>query len=128
MSKERSVALYLQDMLESIEKIESYRVGVTADEFAANSLLQDAVSNIFQVRRLEVIGEAAKHVPQAVRAGYPDVPWRRISGLRDVLIREYFGVIVDRVWQVITIDMPAVKPRLLQVQADLDSAEREDSL
>ena len=123
MSKERSVALYLQDMLESIEKIESYRVGVTADEFAANSLLQDAV-----VRRLEVIGEAAKHVPQAVRAGYPDVPWRRISGLRDVLIHEYFGVIVDRVWQVITIDMPAVKPRLLQVQADLDSAEREDSL
>ncbi len=122
MSGERSVALYVQDMLESIEKIESYRVGATADEFAANTLLQDAV-----VRRLEIIGEAAKHVPQAVRAGYPDIPWRRISGLGDMLIHADFGVMVDRFWQAITVDLPDVKPRLLQVQAELENAERKDS-
>ena len=123
MSKERSVTLYVQDMLECIEKIESYRAGVTADELAANSMLQDAV-----VRRLEIIGEAAKHVPQEVRARYPDVPWRTMAGLRDVLIHEYFGVILERVWEVITIDLPTVKPHLARVQADLEEAERKDSV
>ena len=123
MSKERSVALYVQDMLDCIQKIEGYRAGVTADEFAANSLLQDAV-----VRRLEVIGEAAKHVPQEVRARYPDIPWRTIAGLRDVLIHEYFGVILERVWEVITIDLSAVKPHLANVQADLEDAERKGSV
>ena len=110
-------------MLDCNQKIEGYRAGVTADEFAANSLLQDAV-----VRRLEVIGEAAKHVPQEVRARYPDIPWRTIAGLRDVLIHEYFGVILERVWEVITIDLSAVKPHLAHVQADLEDAERKGSV
>ncbi len=122
MRGERSIALYVQDMLECIEKVEGYCAGVTADEFAANTLLQDAV-----FRRLEVIGEAAKHVPQAVRSRHPDIPWRRISGLRDVLIHQYPGVIVERVWQVATVDLPTVKPHLLQVLADLESAEQKDS-
>ena len=122
MRGERSVALYAQDMLECIEKVESYCAGVTAAEFAANTLLQDAV-----FRRLEVIGEAAKHVPQALRSRCPDSPWRRIPGLRDVLIHQYPGVIVERVWQVATVDLPTVKPHLLQVQADLESAEQRDS-
>ncbi len=122
MRGERSFALYVQDMSECIEKIEGYCAGVTADEFATNTLLQDAV-----FRRLEVIGEAAKHVPQAVRSRHPDIPWRRISGLRDVLIHQYPGVIVERVWQVATVDLPTVKPHLLQVLADLESAEQKDS-
>ena len=122
MREDRSVALYVQDMLECIEKIERYCAGVTADEFAANTLLQDA-----EFRRLEVTGEAAKHVPQAVRSRHPDIPWRRISGLRDVLIHQYPGVIVERVWQVATVDLPTVKPHLLQVQSDLESAEQKDS-
>jgi len=122
MNGERSIALYVQDMLECIEKIESYCAGVTADEFAANSLLQDAV-----YRRLEVIGEAAKHVPQGVRSQHHDVPWRRIAGLRDVLIHQYPGVIVERVWQVVTVDLQPIKPHLLQVHADLERAEQKDS-
>ena len=115
MSKERSVALFVQDMLDSIEKIDSYRAGVTADDFATDSLLQDAV-----FRRLEVIGEAAKHVSEAVRARHPNVPWQEIAGLRDVLIHKYFGIIVEQVWQVITTDLPAVEPGLQQVKADLE--------
>ena len=74
MSGERNATQYVQDMLECIQKIQCYCAGVTAEEFAANSLLQDAV-----VRRLEVMGEAAKNVPQAIRALYPDIPWRRIA-------------------------------------------------
>lgn len=87
MSDERDTLRYVQDMLACIERIENYCAGVTVREFAANLLLQDAV-----VRRLEVMGEAAKHVPQAVRAQNPDIPWRRIAGLRDVLIHDYSGV------------------------------------
>ncbi len=81
MSRVRDTAQFVQDLVESNQRIELYCAAVTADDFAADLLLQDAV-----VRRLEVIGEAAKHVPQAVREQYPDVPWRSISGLRDVLI------------------------------------------
>lgn len=122
MRGERSVALFVGDMLECIEKIEKYCAGVTADEFAADSLLQDAVT-----RRLRVIGEAAKHVPQSVRSQHPDIPWRRIAEFGGKLIHQYPVVLVDRIWQVITVDMPAVKPHLLQVQADLESAEQRGS-
>ena len=123
MNQERSVALYGEDMLECIEKIENYCAGATADEFAVNSFLQDAV-----FRRLEILGEAAKHVPQAVRARHPNVPWRRIAGLRDVLIHRYPGIIAGQVWDIITNDLPTVKPLLAQVQADLEEAERKDSV
>lgn len=122
MNGGRSIALYVQDMLECIERIERYCAGVTAEEFAASSQLQDAV-----IYRLEVMGEAAKHVPQAVRSRHPDIPWRRIAGLRGVMNHQYPGVIVERVWQVVTEDMPPIKPHLLQVQADLESAEQKES-
>ena len=114
MNRERKSAQYIQDMLESLQRIERYCAGVTAEGFAADLLLQDAV-----VRRLEVIGEASKHVPQEMREQYRDIPWRSIAGLRDVLIHDYSGVNVERIWQVVTLDLPAVKPQLLQVQADL---------
>ena len=122
MSKDRSIAMYVQDMLECIEITQNYCARVTADEFEANIMLQDAV-----FRRVEIFGEAAKHIPSALRTRYPDIPWQRISGLRDVLIHRYFGIIVEQVWQVATTEMPALKPRLLQVHADAKEAEQEHS-
>ena len=114
MSEERGVGLFVQDMLASIERIESYIAGVDADGFEGDSLLQDAV-----FRRLVVIGEAAKHIPPAVRERQPDIPWHKVAGLGDVLMHRYYGIIVDEVWQVLTVDMPAVKMRLVRLQADL---------
>lgn len=61
------------------------------------------------VRRLETIGEAAKHLPDEFRLGYPDVPWKQIAGLRDVLIHEYFNVRIMRVWYVVANDLPILK-------------------
>ncbi len=122
MSKDRSVAVYVQDMLECIERAQDYCAGVTAGEFEANIMLQDAV-----FRRVEIFGEAAKHVPSALRTRHPDIPWQRIAGLRDVLIHKYFGIIVEQVWQVATTEMPALKSRLLQVHADAEEAELEPS-
>lgn len=114
MSEERSVGLYVQDMLECIEKIESYLAGVDADGFEGDSLLQDAV-----FRRLEIIGEAAKHIPPAVRDRHPDIRWQKVAGLRDVLIHRYHGIIVEQVWRILTDDLPALKKQLVRVQSDL---------
>ena len=103
MSEERGVGLFVQDMLASIEKIESYLVGVDPDGFDGDSLLQDAV-----FRRLEILGEAAKHIPLAVRERRPDIPWQKVAGLRDVLIHRYYGIIVEQAWRILTVDLPAV--------------------
>ncbi|MCY4436580.1 MAG: DUF86 domain-containing protein [Chloroflexi bacterium] len=118
MSEERDVGLFVQDMLTSIEKVESYLAGVDANGFEGDSLLQDAV-----FRRLEIVGEAAKHIPPAVRERHPDIPWQKVAGLRDVLIHRYHGIIVAQVWKIVTVDLPAVKKQLVQVQTDLEHSE-----
>lgn len=80
----------------------------------ANAQVQDAV-----MRRLEIIGEAAKHVPEEVRKAYPHVPWKTIVGLRDVLIHEYFGVQTERIWKVIQENIPALEKDMPAIKRDL---------
>jgi uncharacterized protein with HEPN domain len=79
-------ALYLQHIFEAIQKIETY-TAAGREAFMAGSHWQDAT-----IRQLEIISEATKQLSRELRAQYPDVPWRRMAGLRDVLIHEYFGV------------------------------------
>ena len=103
----RDVRVYFQDILESIDAIERYTAGMDWDAFAANGQAQDAV-----IRRLEIIGEAVKGIPEEYRSKAPDIPWRNIAGMRDVLIHEYFGVSMKRVWRVVTEDLPVLKSRV----------------
>ncbi len=96
-------ALYLKHILDAIAKIESY-IAVGREEFAAQSHWQDAV-----IRQLEIIGEATKRLSAGLRVQYPEVPWRQIAGLRDVLIHDYMGVDIAAVWQITQKDLPPFK-------------------
>jgi uncharacterized protein with HEPN domain/predicted nucleotidyltransferase len=106
----RDSRLFVQDILESIAKIEEYTQDLSQNDFFQNSQAQDAV-----VRRLEIIGEAVKNLPRDFRLKFPDVPWQKIAGMRDVLIHGYFGVDLNRVWQVIEQDLPDLKRRVSQM-------------
>lgn len=97
---------YLLHIRDAIARIESYTVaGQTA--FLDDSKTQDAV-----LRNLEVIGEAVKQLPEPFKAANPAIPWRRIAGMRDKLIHEYFGVNLALVWEVVARELPAFKAHL----------------
>lgn len=87
---------YLDDILEAVRRIETYLVGETRDSFFGTPMLQDAV-----VRNLEIVGEVAKRLPPELRAQAPEIDWRKVAGLRDVLIHEYAAVDLAIVWDVI---------------------------
>lgn len=115
----RDLRLYLQDILDAIEKIKDYTNNVSEDTFLQNTQIQDAV-----IRRLAIIGEAVKHLPKRLRDRYPEVPWRQIAGARDVLIHGYAGVTVRDIWKIIRGDLPALKSdvqRILDENAGADS-------
>jgi uncharacterized protein with HEPN domain len=95
--------LYLKHIRDAIEKIESY-ASVGKDAFMTHSHWQDAV-----IRQLEIIGEATKHLSEELRSQHNAVPWRRIAGLRDVLIHDYMGVDLPAVWEITQNDLPELK-------------------
>lgn len=104
---DRSDTHWIEDILESIRRTVSYVNGMSQDEFMADTKTQDAV-----LRNLEVIGEAAKKVSQTTQDNLPNVPWRLMSRTRDRLIHHYFGVNLDIVWTVASVELPKVQAQL----------------
>ena len=100
----RDFRVYLEDILAAITKIRRYMTGFSKGAFAADDRTVDAV-----VRNLEVIGEAVKQLPLALRAHEPGVDWQKIAGLRDILIHQYFGIDTDIVWDVVQSKLPSLE-------------------
>ena len=100
----RDFGVYLSDIIDAIDRVEEYTDGFAFGDFTKDQKTFDAV-----IRNLEVIGEAVKAIPDSIRVHEPDIDWRKIAGIRDVLIHEYFGVDSDIVWDVVQTKLPKLK-------------------
>ena len=98
---------YIQDMIEFSEKVLSYTDGMDQDAFVADGRTYDAT-----LRNLELIGEAATHIPNEVRAAHPEIQWRRIIGTRNRVAHGYLGLDDDVIWDIISTDIPKLLPAL----------------
>ena len=114
----RDLIIYITDIIESIEKIEGYKKGLSKTEFYKNEQIQDAI-----MRRLEIIGEATKNIPDDFRKKYPKVEWKKIAGLRDILIHTYFSINLKLIWKVLKNEIKKVKKELLKIKKDLVNME-----
>jgi uncharacterized protein with HEPN domain len=106
--------VFIEHVLESIELIENYTANKTISDFIESVQLQDSI-----IRRIEIIGEVVKNLPDEVKNNYPDVPWKKIAGMRDVLIHQYFGIDLELTWQVVQKDIPDLKRENLKIKKDL---------
>jgi uncharacterized protein with HEPN domain len=111
--------VYLAHILDCANRIEEYIQDGEA-HFMSDRKTQDAV-----IRNFEVLGEAAKRVPDEYRARHTSIPWNLMAGFRDVLIHNYEGVDLQRVWSIATRDLPAVKSAVAAILPPLDQLERE---
>ncbi len=100
----RDYKVYLDDMREAIVKIEEYTKNFTYETFARNSMVIDAV-----IRNLAIIGEAAKNLPIETQKKYPSIEWKKVAGLRDILIHAYFGVNQKIIWDILQHKIPELK-------------------
>jgi len=110
----RPYKLYLEDIIDSIQKISDYTKGMNITSFANHSMAFDAV-----LRNLEIVGEATKKIPRRIRTQYQQIEWKKIAGLRDIIIHEYFGVNKKILWEIITRKIPVLEKQILMILQDL---------
>jgi uncharacterized protein with HEPN domain len=105
---------YFEDIGNSIQEIDDFTTNISFAEFIKDKKTVNAV-----IRSLEVIGEAAKRIPDEIRAKYPDIPWKRMTGMRDKLIHEYSGVDLEIVWTVAKEELPQLNPMIKEIISSL---------
>jgi len=106
----RDDTVYLKHILDAVNLIDEYLKDTDYDDFMSHRMLQDAV-----VREIEIIGEATKNVSSSTRRKYPDIPWKKMAGMRDKLIHGYFGVDWDAVWDTATKDISELGQKIEEI-------------
>lgn len=102
--------VYLRHILDAINRIEEYTSEVEYEKFMNTKLIQAGV-----IREIEIIGEATKKLNQEFKGKYDGIPWKKIAGMRDKLIHDYFGVDLDAVWDTIEKDIPGLKVEIINI-------------
>jgi uncharacterized protein with HEPN domain len=107
----RPIELLIADILESIGKIERYVTGLDRDAFLKDEKTVDSV-----VRNLEIVGEAANRIPESFTSQHPEIKWRRIVGLRNRIVHDYFGLDLEIVWEILEHELPALKENISAIK------------
>ncbi|MBU0459608.1 MAG: DUF86 domain-containing protein [Nanoarchaeota archaeon] len=102
--------IFIKHIRDFIEDVENYTKNKTKDKFLKNGMMQDAI-----FRKIEIIGEATKNLPASFRKKYHSVPWNDIAGMRDKLIHHYFGVDLNKAWNVVKDDLPKLKKEIKKI-------------
>jgi|SRR3990172_1225537 len=111
---QREYRAYLEDILDAIRKIEKYTKDLRLNEFKENELALDGVE-----RNLEIIGEAVKRIPDSIKSKKTGIEWKKIAGLRDILIHGYFGIDVEIIWDIIKNKIPALKEKVAEILSEM---------
>ena len=111
----RDYKVFLDDILEAAKKVLEYTAGFSEEQFYADRKTVEAV-----IWNLQIIGEATKNIPQEIRSEYPDLPWRDMEGLRDIIVRQYFGIKLDVIWKIIRDDVPLLEKQAREILEQIE--------
>ena len=119
MKSKRVYSDYLRDILEASQKAMQFVEGMSYEIFSNDEKTQYAV-----VRALTVIGEAAKKIPKSVQNRFPDVPWKLMAGMRDIVVHEYFSVDFKRVFETVRRDLPPLAGAIARMLIEIEKSEK----
>jgi uncharacterized protein with HEPN domain len=106
----RDYEIYLEDIRDAIDKVKRYTEGLSLEAFENDDKTIDAV-----VRNLEIVGEAVKMIPDAIRLAHPNIEWKKIAGLRDILAHQYFGIDIEIIWDILQNKLPALEKEIKEI-------------
>ena len=112
---DRDWRLFLKDIRECSVRVLEYAGAMNREDFFEDRKTLDAV-----MRNLAIIGEAAKKIPADVRRKYPDIPWKKMAGLRDIVVHDYFGIDEDIIWDVVSVKIPELKQSMDAINGNID--------